>query len=555
MELFHRFVQDVQPGELPSRFNNPFYYSPHRLCVIAAGAVRDILSCNPDTAAEAAEGKMFGVLVVKDKDGELGFLAAFSGLLCGTNMLDGFVPPVYDLQSPTGYFKQEEAEISRLNRMIDETASSNEFLSVKENVSALQTAMEHDVASMREAMRAGKERREALRVAGGLSAVDEASLVRESQFAKAELKRLTASWKERVAECTARLASLNEKVSAMKEERKRRSAALQEWLFGQFKVLNAYGQEKSLLDIFREHSSSLPPAGSGECAAPKLLQYAYRHGYKPLAVAEFWVGSSPAGEVRRDGCFYGACKSKCEPILSYMLQGLDVEENALEKGGDIDAVEVVYEDEHLVVVNKPADVLSVPGVVGGMSVQQWLRENHVHGNELFVVHRLDMATSGLLVAAKSMDVYKSMQGMFASRKVEKVYLALLDGVPVMAEGVVDVPLAPDYDNRPRQKMDAVNGKSAVTRYKVLDVMKMDGAVCALVKFEPVTGRTHQLRVHAACKEGLDTPIVGDALYGKQGKRLMLHASSLVFNHPVSGELLHLEAKVDFVSLFVDRSAE
>lgn len=555
MELLHRFARDVQPGELPSRFNNPFYYSPHRLCVIAAGAVRDILSCNAHVAAEVAKGKMFGVLVVQDTQGLVGFLAAFSGLLCGTNMLDGFVPPVYDLQSPTGYFKQEEGNISQLNDRIKAMECDTGYLLAVGEVATLKRDMEQELSVMRDAMRESKRQRDAMRSSGTLSPEREAALVRESQFQKAELKRAAARWQQKITDSEELVAPLKAGIVAMKEERKARSAALQEWLFTQFKVLNARGEEKSLLDIFAATTGNLPPAGSGECAAPKLLQYAYRHGYKPLAVAEFWVGSSPAGEVRRDGCFYGACKSKCEPILSYMLQGLDVEENALEKGGDIDAVEVVYEDEHLVVVNKPADVLSVPGVVGGMSVQQWLRENHVHGNELFVVHRLDMATSGLLVAAKSMDVYKSMQGMFASRKVEKVYLALLDGVPVMAEGVVDVPLAPDYDNRPRQKMDAVNGKSAVTRYKVLDVMKMDGAVCALVKFEPVTGRTHQLRVHAACKEGLDTPIVGDALYGKQGKRLMLHASSLVFNHPVSGELLHLEAKVDFVSLFVDRSAE
>ena len=545
MELLHRFARDVQPGELPSRFNNPFYYSPHRLCVVASDAVRDILSCNSDTAAEAAEGKMFGVLVVKDKDGELGFLAAFSGLLCGTNMLDGFVPPVYDLQSPTGYFKQEEAEISRLNRMIDETASSNEFLSVKENVSALQTAMEHDVASMREAMRAGKERREALRVAGGLSAVDEASLVRESQFAKAEFKRAVAVWKNRIAVYEAELKRLNEQLSLMKEERRQRSAALQEWLFGQFRVLNAYGQEKCLLDIFREHGSPMPPAGAGECAAPKLLQYAYLNGYRPLSMAEFWVGKTPTGEVRRDGCFYGSCKSKCEPILSYMLQGLDVEENALEKGGAISTVNVVYEDEHILVVDKPSGVLSVPGVVGGTSVQQWLRDEYLHCNELFVVHRLDMATSGLLVAAKSIEVYTRMQRMFASHEVDKQYTALLQGVPSKESGTVTLPLAPDYENRPMQRVDNVGGKPAVTHYSVMDVVCHNGMRCALVRFVPVTGRTHQLRVHAASSEGLDCPIVGDALYGTMAERLMLHASLLKFNHPVTGRTILLESKATF----------
>jgi tRNA pseudouridine32 synthase/23S rRNA pseudouridine746 synthase len=331
----------------------------------------------------------------------------------------------------------------------------------------------------------------------------------------------------------------------MKEERKRRSAALQRWLFERFKVLNGNGREKSLLDIFSEHSGIIPPGGAGECAAPKLLQYAYLNSLLPIAVAEFWVGESPTGEVRRDGCFYGACKSKCEPILSFMLQGLDVEENALEKGGDISSVKVVYEDEHLIIVNKPSGVLSVPGVVGGTSVQQWLRNEYLHSNELFMVHRLDMATSGLLVAAKSMEIFKMMQQLFASREVVKHYSALLQGVPRNSCGVVELPLAPDYSNRPRQKVDYASGKHAITRYELLKVVEHDGEQCALVRFTPVTGRTHQLRVHAAHADGLDCPIVGDAIYGSAGKRLMLHACSLSFVHPVSGNVVNVESDMEF----------
>lgn len=545
MELLHRFARDVQPQELPSRFNNPFYYSPHRLCVIAAGAVRDILSCNADLAAEVAKGKMFGVLVVQDAQGQVGFLAAFSGLLAGTNMLDGFVPPVYDLQSPTGYFKQEEERISLLNGKIRERENDSCYIEAVETVAYLRKAMEEELSAMRASMRESKARRSALRSSGALASEEEALLVRESQFQKAELKRATAKWQQKISGAEEAVASFKADITKLKEERRRRSAALQEWLFGQFKVLNTYGQEKSLLDIFREHSSSLPPAGAGECAAPKLLQYAYLHGYKPLAMAEFWVGDSPSGEVRRDGCYYGSCKSKCEPILSYMLQGLDVEENALEKGGDISAVEVLYEDEHILVVDKPSGVLSVPGIVGGTSVQQWLRDEYLHSNELYVVHRLDMATSGLLVAAKSVEVYKAMQRMFASREVLKRYIALLDGIPANGEGTIEVPLAEDYINRPRQKVDFAGGKDAITRFKVLRTIAFNGKECALVLFEPITGRTHQLRVHAACKEGLDTPIVGDALYGNIADRLMLHASSLAFCHPVTGEEISLEAKAPF----------
>ena len=546
MTLLHRFKKDISVVEAPGRFNNPFYYSPHPLCMMAAQEVRAMLSSDSTVAADAAKGKMFGVLVVRDGDGVLGYLAAFSGLLAGRNNVPGFVPPVFDLQSPTGYFKQEEGEISALNRRIKETECSGEYVTVVAAVADTKCAMEQQLAAMRDDMRLGKQRRNELRATGALTPDEEAALVRESQFQKAELKRVAARWQQQVAGCEAAVAPFKELIASMKKERKRRSAALQRWLFGQFKVLNAGGCEKSLLDIFAQHSGIIPPGGAGECAAPKLLQYAYLNSLTPIAVAEFWVGASPQGEVRRDGCFYGACKSKCEPILGFMLQGLDVEENALEKGGDISNISIVYEDDHIVVVDKPSGVLSVPGIMGGTSVQQWLRDEYLHSNELFVAHRLDMVTSGLLVAAKSMEVYKELQRQFAGREVKKEYTAILDGVPVNGEGVIELPLAADYDNRPRQKVDYVGGKPAVTRYKVIGTVERDGRMCAVVRFEPITGRTHQLRVHAAHKDGLDCPIVGDALYGTVGERLMLHASRITFVHPVSKENVELESRPSFV---------
>ena len=540
MTSLHRFGKDISVVEAPGRFNNPFYYSPHPLCVMAADEVRAMLSSDSAVAADAAKGKMFGVLVVCDGDGVLGYLAAFSGLLAGRNNVPGFVPPVFDLQSPTGYFKQEEGEISALNKRIKETECSDEYVTAVAAVTDTKCAMEQQLAAMRDAMRLDKQRRNELRATGALTPDEEAALVRESQFQKAELKRVTARWQQQVAECEAAVAPFKELIAAMKKERKRRSAALQRWLFEQFKVLNAGGCEKSLLDIFAAHSGIIPPGGAGECAAPKLLQYAYLNSLIPIAVAEFWVGASPQGEVRRDGCFYGACKSKCEPILGFMLQGLDVEENALEKGGDISNINIVYEDGHILVVDKPSGVLSVPGIMGGTSVQQWLRDEYLHSNELFVAHRLDMATSGLLVAAKSMEVYNELQRQFAGREVQKQYTAILDGVPVNGEGVIELPLAADYDNRPRQKVDYACGKPAVTRYKVVGTVERDGRRCAVVRFEPITGRTHQLRVHAAHKDGLDCPIVGDALYGTVGERLMLHASRISFVHPVGKGVVALE---------------
>ncbi|MBR3907458.1 MAG: RNA pseudouridine synthase [Bacteroidaceae bacterium] len=538
--MLHRFREDISAVEPPTRFNNPFYYSPHPLCVAAACEVRAFLLGDEAVAAEAAKGKMFGVLVVRDPAGDPGYFAAFSGLLAGSNNVPGFVPPVFDFLSPTGYFKREEAGISLLNEKIRNTEQGGEYRVAAMAVESLRTEMEQELAAMREAMRAGKRERDALRAGGNLAASEEAQLVRESQFQKAELRRATQRWQQRIEECRERLVPLQAGIAAMKEERKRRSAALQEWLFTNFKVLNARGDSKDLLSIFKEHRGVLPPAGSGECAAPKLLQYAYKHGCTPVAMAEFWVGDSPQGEVRRDGCFYGSCKSKCEPILSFMLQGLDVEENALEHGGNITSLRVLYEDDYLIAVDKPSGVLSVPGIVGGTSVQQWLRDTK-HSNDIHVVHRLDMATSGVLVAAKSMEMYKAMQGMFAARKVRKEYIALLEGVPALPCGTISLPLSADYENRPCQRVDFQGGKEAVTHYRVVETRLFNGKECALVQFEPLTGRTHQLRVHAACKEGLDCPIVGDALYGNAGDRLMLHASSLSFSHPATGEELFIEA--------------
>ena len=340
MQLLHRFRQDISDVGLPLRFNNPFYYSPHRLCIIAADEVRAFLLSDEAVAADAARGKMMGVLVVRCADGSVGYLAAFSGLLAGRNNVSGFVPPVFDFLSPAGYFKNEEAEISRLNARIRELESGAlaDALSAQHSLNA---AMEQGLAAMREEMRVSKQRRDALRGSGALAAEDEAALVRESQFQKAELKRATQRWKQKIAGSEEKIAPLREKLAAMKNERRCRSAALQEWLFGQFVMLNARGEERTLLDIFKEHRGSVPPAGAGECAAPKLLQYAFAGGLEPICMAEFWVGDSPQGEVRRDGCFYGSCKSKCEPILGYMLQGLDVEESALEKGGAITSPDIM----------------------------------------------------------------------------------------------------------------------------------------------------------------------------------------------------------------------
>ena len=540
--MFHRFKKDISSVSLPTSFNNPFHYSPHTLCVWAADELRLLLQSDHRLAADAATGKMMGVLVVRNVAGEVGYLAGFSGLLCGSNRQAGFVPPVFDFLAPDGCFKREEAAITAINHKIAEIERSDEYHSAVEAVAHSECYAHETIAARKQQYAANKKARDEKRASGTATAAELEALIHQSRFEKAELKRLARACNEQVESARALLLPFTQRIAALAAERKQRSAALQEWLFTQFKVLNGRGEKASLLQIFATYTGTLPPAGAGECAAPKMLHYAYENNMQPLAMAEFWVGASPTGEVRRDGFFYPSCKSKCYPILSYMLQGIDVEESALDRGGDnLSAIKVVYEDDSLIVVDKPHGVLSVPGIVGGSSVQDWLRSTY-KSNDIFVVHRLDMATSGLLVAARSMDVFKAMQGLFASRDVEKRYVALLNGVPQQCEGEITLPLMPDYDHRPCQKVSFEEGKPAKTIFKLLRNVQCGSSECALMLLQPVTGRTHQLRVHCAHHLGLNVPIVGDALYGATAERLMLHASYVAFRHPVSGR------RVEFSSL-------
>lgn len=548
MELFHTFSSDIKGIEPPRRFNNPYHYKPHPLSVLAADEVKAYISGCSSLAAEVAEGKMFGVLVVSDSNGRLGYLAAFSGLLCGCNVQQGFVPAVFDFQNPDGYFKREEGEISRINSRIAAICAGEEYYSAYINLKNCRKQAEDDLAAMRQDNKAAKILRDKMRAEGNISSEDEQNLLRDSMFRKAELKRRTKMWNEKIAAAEALFENCNGVVETLKNERKSRSAKLQEWLFSQFAMLNAHGECRTLLQIFAEHRGCIPPAGAGECAAPKLLQYAYSNNLHPLCMAEFWLGASPIGEVRRDGCFYGSCKGKCEPILTFMLRGLDVEESSLENT-DVHStdISIMYEDDWLIVADKPSGMLSVPGKVGGESLQEWLA-CHFDRNDIFVVHRLDMSTSGLIVAAKGMELFKAMQSLFARRLVDKCYTALLSAVPKSAEGEISLPLSPDYMNRPRQMVDFKQGKEAVSKYRLVYTLQYNGRSCAVVQLQPVTGRTHQLRVHCAHVQGLDSPIVGDELYGSSDKRLMLHASRIAFEHPITGRLVEIESPVPFLDM-------
>lgn len=506
----HTFHTPISHIPLPEQFTYPFHYTPHPLCVLATEEVQAYLQTRPEWHEELQHGKMFGVLVVQDNEGRVGYLAAFSGNLAGSNHHPFFVPPVYDLLAPDGYFKQEEARISALNHTIQQC---------------------HPVASPP----CRPERSEGSRehTAGDVPAEGQNHPHGDNTHMDAP-------------EILRRKAPLNDKdIESLKEERKNRSIALQQWIFRQFRLLNARGEVKDIEQIFAETARRNPPAGTGECAAPKLLQHAYLQGLQPLAMAEWWWGDSPKGEIRRHGHYYPSCRHKCEPILRHMLQGLDVEPNPLLiSNTDATQLHTVYEDEFLLVVNKPAGMLSVPGKTGQASVLSILQERYPDATGPLLVHRLDMDTSGLLLAAKDKDIHAQLQAQFESRSVKKRYLALLEGVPQgkAPKGFIRLPMRPDYDNRPYQLVDFEYGKPAVTRYEFCNPPS-EGRT--LIHYYPETGRTHQLRVHSAHPDGMNCPIVGDPLYGQPDQRLCLHAETLEFRHPVSGKMMRIQAPAPF----------
>lgn len=538
----HRFTGDVSHISLPRRFTFPFHYTPHPLCKIASEAVQNYLTEQIQWETELQEGKMFGVLVVKDKHGKLGFLAAFSGLLAEQNDWPYFVPPIYDLLQPGNYFKEEEAHISALNKRIDDIEHSDTYKEARTTLEQQMKESAHTLLIYKEEMQRKKNERE-LRRLSPLSPQEAAELIRESQFQKAEFKRIKQRLNKETSELQAIVNNTNEVIEKLKSERKIRSAKLQQWLFHQFRVQNSLGESKDLFTIFQQDSQKIPPAGSGECAAPKMLQYAFSNEMTPLCMAEFWYGKSPSHEIRRHGQYYPACKSKCEPILQFMLQGLETDPNPLEEDKHCNTpLTIVYEDQWIVVVNKPAGMLSVPGKQSKDSVLKRLKSMYPTATGPLLVHRLDMDTSGLLIATKDKETHKLMQKLFHEQKIKKRYTAILEGNTCKSEGIITLPIRPDYTDRPRQVVDVLHGKPALTHYQVISQHQKR----TLTAFYPVTGRTHQLRVHAAHPQGLNCPIVGDVLYGQKADRLYLHAASLTFLHPITGKEITITKEADWL---------
>lgn len=559
-EILHHLATTIQP---PRLFTYPFCYEPHPLCTAAAAEVQRYVEESGVWQGEKSPGKMFGVLVVElrsdgaTSDGvlpRLGFLAAYSGLLAGRNDWGYFVPPVFDAQQPDGHFKQTERDISAINSEISGMESSYRYGVMKSSLNKALSDADKAIDTARQRMADAKARRDGRRreaEQGGeeLSEEEEKKMIRESQFLKAELRRVRQHNEARLAELRKPVEEYDSRIAALRRRRREMSDALQQWLFRQYRVLNALGEVSDLVDIFSETVHGMPPAGAGDCCAPKLLQYAYIHGLRPVCMAEFWWGESPRQEIRHHMHYYPACRSKCLPILTHMLRGLDVEPNPLATPKAIGEPRVVYADEAIVVVDKPAGMLSVPGKGGAgecRDVETYVRgklksQGQRMANHIKAVHRLDMDTSGLLVLARTNEAYVELQRQFAMREVSKRYEAIVEGVPPRGEGTISLPLIADVMDRPRQRVDPERGKPAVTDYRV--VSRLAGGN-TLIYLYPHTGRTHQLRVHCAHADGLGCPILGDPLYGHgtRATRMFLHAAAVEFRHPVTGERMMFESE-------------
>ena len=525
----------------PERFTYPFSYSPHPLTQLAAAEVMAYLEEQAREVAEWREGKMFGVLVVETPQGDVAFLAAYSGLLLGRNDLPYFVPAVYDFLHPNSYFKERDAEISALNRKAAALEQDEKFRAARMELQERTTTAQREITEYQLLMQAEKAKRDERRKKGELSATEEAELVKQSQYFKGNFSRLKKYHRERIEVATIEVKKYEDELNLLYQKRRTMSDALQTWIFEQFQMLNISGERKNLVEIFKQTPQGIPPAGAGECALPKLLQYAFSHGLRPLCFGEFWWGASPRNEVRIEGQFYPSCLSKCKPILTHMLAGIPLDPNPIEalQRSVEDQLTVIYEDESLVAVNKPSGMLSVPGLTGIPSAYELLLASRP---DLMVVHRLDMSTSGVLVFAKTKEAHYELQRQFAEREAKKRYIADVEGSISQESGLISLPLRLDPLNRPRQVVDHTNGKPAVTHFKKIAERATPNGTVTRLALSPQTGRTHQLRLHCAHAEGLGTPIVGDELYGTKGERLHLHAELLIVKHPTTGRSLRFTAQ-------------
>jgi len=542
--------------ERPEKFTFPFYYEPHKLSEIATKELQEYLENQQDfehnfglnsTSDELPIGKMFGVLVVENQENQLGYLCAFSGKLADKSLPKKFVPPIFNMRTEGSFYIEGENELNEINRKIGELKTNDTFLSLKNELKVLKKSVEEDLAFQRQKMTRNKKvRRDKKKIFQAELSLEnfrkaEEKLTQESYNDQFYYKEFNEYYQQKIEKLQIQFNFFNGELIELKKSRKEKSNYLQQTLFSKYAFLNLQKELKSLLDIFNDPNIK-PPAGSGECAAPKLLQYAFQNNLKPICMAEFWWGNSPNSAVRKHKNFYPACQSRCKPILAHMLNGVVLEENKMVAELQFEKeLDIFFEDDNIIVVNKPPEFLSVPGKEIKDSVLTRIKEKYPDATGSMLVHRLDMSTSGILLFTKTAEANKNLQSQFIKRTIKKKYIALLDGNILENEGTISLPLRLDLDDRPRQLVDFENGKAAITNWKVIRRENNK----TLIHFYPITGRTHQLRVHSAHKNGLNAPIIGDDLYGKKENRLHLHAEFIEFLHPKTGEKVAFTIPAEF----------
>lgn len=564
-------------GSLPSEIAYPHQYEPHAVAKLAAEDLQSHLK-KAGVSEGLRVGKMFGVLVVaahhaasKNKNESssslpsLGYLKAYSGTLKPEESrllgdAEEYCPPVYNRSK--GFYPQEEERLNEMTRQIERLLSDpgrqTELIRLHEHIDKAQ----EELRSAKQEQKEGKKERKIRRAlwaenAKSISAEELEVLEEQLQQESAAQQRRVKQCKENVLRLEHAKALMVAEVDDLKEQRSILSMEVTNRIFEEYRFQNFHGEEASLLDIFSQTPLQVPPGGAGECAAPKLFQAAFQRGDMPIALAEFWWGPSPESEVRKEGFYYPACRGKCEPILKHMLCGLPVQGNPLEESacqdvGLLDELKIVYEDDYLVIVNKPAEVLSVPGRNVSYSVYTEMKRRYPDATGPLLCHRLDLSTSGILVVAKTKEAHKLVSDQFIQRTIKKRYECLLEGSckQLEAKGKIELPLSGDYIHRPMQKVDHQQGKPAVTYYEILGIEEYASAsgevLCRTRAYlYPVTGRTHQLRVHAAHPKGLNSPLVGDDIYGQKDSRLCLHAGYLQLTHPVTGKEMKFQVDAPF----------
>jgi len=550
--FFTAFASDISHYTLPEKFTYPFCYQADPLAQAASEELQKKLTSFHPIDAEK-QGRMYGVLVVKNEQGELGYLAALSG---GANESIGnngiainFVPPIHQAYSNSEFEQKKQVEINGINQSIDQLTANPDIERLTMLLTAAVAESEQDIQAQQQKMRDNKKIRKDKRAwltTANLAEEEHRSisieLSRASVTDKKALQAIKLQYQADIDSTKQALQQLTDEIELLKKRRKRLSTILQKHFFKQYQMLNIQGDCKDLTEIFTETIVQKPPAGSGDCAAPKLLQFAFKHKLTPVCMAEFWWGKQPKSEIRKHKNFYPACQGKCQPILNHMLTGMNVDKNPLlENPAKGKELEIVFQDEHVVVVNKPADLLSVPGKSIKDSVYTRIKAQFPQATGSLIIHRLDMATSGLLMLALNERAHKHLQQQFINKEVSKRYVAIIDGILEKTYGEIRLPLCVDFNDRPRQMVCYEHGKYAETHWQVIEE-KVGKTKLFLY---PITGRTHQLRMHCAHPDGLNLPIIGDGLYGLRADRLHLHAQRLSFIHPITKEQLTFEVDAEF----------